>query len=148
MERRTQLVANTGMILGLTHLACVLIIQLLEQGTHGVVARHVKAKAEVLGLGAQLVALEGREKRERGDRAVYSDVVKDALGNYERGLKDGRERLGERERDAKRVLWGYGVGREEGSDKEKVLKEIARVYGELKREIREVERDVGRLRGK
>jgi len=48
------------------------------------------------------------------------------------------------------VLWGYGVGRKgEGeSSKEKVMKEVARVYGELVREIGEVGRDVERLKGR
>ena len=54
----------------------------------------------------------------------------------------------ERKGDAERVLWGYGVGREEGNEKGKVMKEIARVYSELERDLKEVGADVERLRGK
>ncbi len=78
---------------------------------------------------------------------VYTAPVREALENYMRNLRDGMDRGRERKGQAERVLWGYGVGREEG-DKEKVMKEIARVYGELKREVEEVGRDVERLRGK
>jgi len=55
--------------------------------------------------------------------------------------------LRERKDTAERILWGYGVGRED-RDKEKVMREIARVYKELQKEIAEVTRDVERLRGR
>jgi hypothetical protein len=92
-----------------------------------------------------------KEKAIRGEKMVYTDQVKDALQEYVRNLRDGRERLRERKKGAERVLWGYGVGRteDEGSaEKEKVMREIARVYGELVREVAEVGRDVERLRGR
>jgi hypothetical protein len=137
------------MVLGITHLATVLIIQILEQNKHGAVARHVKSKAEWLGLSARQLALEAKDKGARAERAVYTDGVRDALENYVRNLRNARDRLGEREREAKKLLWGYGVGREDGdSEKEKVMREIAKVYGELVREVREVGRDVAKLKGK
>ena len=92
--------------------------------------------------------LEVKEKATRAERLVYSPEVVDALQNYMRNLKDGQERLKERERDAKRVLWGYGVGRGEGGGegKEKIMKEIAKVYGALIQEVKEVGRDVEKLK--
>ena len=63
-----------------------------------------------------------------------------------RELRGGRERLRERGKLRERDLWGYGVGREDGG-KERVMREIARVFGELKQEVEEVRRDVERLRG-
>lgn len=63
-----------------------------------------------------------------------------------RELRGGRERLKERVKLKERDLWGYGVGREDGG-KERVMREIARVFGELCGEIEEVKRDVERLRG-
>jgi len=112
------------------------------------VARHVKTKAEYLSLSARQVELEVKEKATRAERLVYSPEVVDALQNYMRNLKDGQERLKERERDAKRVLWGYGVGRVEGGGegKEKIMKEIAKVYGALIQEVKEVGRDVEKLK--
>lgn len=92
-----------------------------------------------------------KEKAIRGEKLVYTDQVKDALQEYVRNLRDGRERLRERRNEAERVLWGYGVGRTEeegGGEKEKVMREIARVYGELVKEVAEVGRDVERLKGR
>lgn len=141
------LVWKTTTLLGIYHLAISLIIRILEQSKHGSIARQVKTKAEYLNVVAKTVELETEEKGVRGHKMVYTEEVNEALGNYMRNLRDGRERLRERRGDAERVLWGYGVGREEG-EKEKVMKEIARVYGELTRELREVGRDVERLEGK
>lgn len=78
---------------------------------------------------------------------VYTEEVTHALENYSRELRVGKERLKERRREAEGKLWGYGIGRDSG-DKEKVLKECARVYGELGRELRGVERDVQKLTGR
>lgn len=84
---------------------------------------------------------------------MYSDEVRAALENYVRELRDGWERGKERKRMAERTLWGYGVGRGEGEgggdgEKERVLRSVARKYGELSREVEEVARDVERLRGR
>lgn len=62
-----------------------------------------------------------------------------------RELRGGRERLKERGKLKERDLWGYGVGRED-ERKERQMREIARVYGELRGELEEVKRDVQRLR--
>lgn len=147
-DRRVNLVGNTNTLLMLHHLATTLVIQTLEQVSHGALARHIKARSEYLALKASQVLSEARSKRERGERAVYMDEVKHALENYVRELKIGQERGRERRMQAERVLWGYGVGREEGDGKAKVLRECARVYRELLREVEEVGRDVERLRGR
>lgn len=141
------MVGKTTTLLGTYHFAISLIIRMLEQSKHGSVARHLKTKAEYLSTVARTVELEAKEKGVRGHKMVYTNEVNDALENYMLNLRDGRERLRERKGDAERVLWGYGVGREDG-EKEKVMREIARVYGELTRELREVGRDVERLAGK
>ena len=88
-----------------------------------------------------------REKEGQAQAAVYTPLVRGALGNYAAALRDGQDRLGERERRAERALWGYGVGREDGGEKERVMREVARVYGELGREVEDVRRDVEKLRG-
>jgi len=75
---------------------------------------------------------------------IYTPEVSSALTNYKEHLRDGRARLRQRQKDAERELERYGVGRE---GKEKVMKEIARVYGEMVRQIKEVKRDIGRLKG-
>ncbi len=66
-----------------------------------------------------------------------------ALRNYAEHLRDSRSRLRQRQKDAEKELARYGVGRE---GKEKVMREIARVYGEMGRQIQEVKRDIERLK--
>jgi hypothetical protein len=150
-RRRRELVSKTTTLLGIYHLTISLIIRILEQNKHGAVARHVKTKAEFLSAQAKTVELEMKEKGVRGRGMVYSEEVNAALEHYMQNLRDGKERLRERKGDAERVLWGYGVGRKEGEggvEKEKVMREIARVYGELRRELGEVGKDVERLKGR
>lgn len=123
---------------------------MLETCKHGALGleRHYGVRMGYLaGLGER-VRLEALEKRGRGERAVYSEGVRGALAEYVRHLGDGRARLRERGEGAERVLWGYGVGRAEEGAKEKVMREVARVYGELVREIGEVGRDVEKLKGR
>jgi hypothetical protein len=144
-------VSKTTTLLGLYHLATTLVILILEQSVHGSVARHVKAHSELLALSAQSLDLQVKEKALRGEKMVYTEQVNSALREYVRNLRDGRERLREKKKEAERVLWGYGVGRTEeegGPEKEKVMKEIARVYGALVKELSEVGRDVERLKGR
>jgi len=127
------------------------VILILEQSVHGSVSRHIKAHSELLSLSAQSLNYQVKEKAIRGEKMVYTDQVKNALQEYVRNLRDGRERLRERKKGAERVLWGYGVGRTEeegGGEKEKIMREIAKVYGELVREVAEVRRDVEKLRGR
>jgi len=146
--RRSALVTKTTTILSNYHVATTLTIQHLEQSKHGSISRHIQTKSEFLALAAQQVNLDVKEKTLKGEKLVYTEEVKAALANYVREMRDGRERLGERKRGAERTLWGYGVGREDGGEKEKVMREIARVYGELCSEVREVGRDVERLSGR
>ena len=108
----------------------------------------MKSKIEFLSLSAQTLSLAAKEKASRGEKLVYSDEVKSALWEYMRGLKDARERARDRRKHAEKILWGYGVGRQDGGEKEKLMKEIARVYGEMMSEVKDVKKDVDKLRGK
>jgi hypothetical protein len=144
-------VSKTTTLLGLYHLATTLVVLVLEQSVHGSISRHVKAHSELLSLSAQSLNYQAKEKAMRGEKMVYTEQVKSALQEYVRHLRDGRERLRERRKGAERVLWGYGVGRTEvegGGEKEKVMREIARVYGEMVKELGDVGRDVERLKGR
>ncbi len=73
---------------------------------------------------------------------------------YGENLRDQRARLVMRRRDAERVLAGYGVAQEEDEDededrkmRERTMKEIARVWGEMENQLEGVRRDIGRLSG-
>ncbi|KAE8442055.1 hypothetical protein EG329_003912 [Mollisiaceae sp. DMI_Dod_QoI] len=149
-RRRVELVSKTTTLLGLHHLSHTLIILHLEQSKHGLLSRHLKARSEYLSLLAQQLSFLAKEKSIKGERIVYNDEVRDALETYMRHLKDARERLREKKGDAERVLWGYGVGRKEegGNEKERTMRSIADKYTILQKELKEVGRDVERLKGR
>lgn len=86
---------------------------------------------------------------------MYTPEIRRALVLYGENLRDGRARLGMRERDARRVLRGYGVGWEEdgedngeGRVQERTMREIARVWGEMEGQVEMVRRDIERLGGR
>lgn len=146
--RRTALVGKTTTVLGVYHVAITQVIRILEQNKHGSISRFYRTKSEYLEMSAKQLELEIKEKAVKGEKMVYTEEVKNALENYVRNLRDGTERLRERRKDAEKILWGYGIGRDDGKgDKERRMREIARVYGELVKEVGEVGRDVERLRG-
>ncbi|PQE27640.1 diphthamide biosynthesis protein [Rutstroemia sp. NJR-2017a BBW] len=145
---RVLLTNQTIHVLDLYHTLHRSIIQHLERQKHGPLSRHSVSKISHLSLSAQTLALELKERYLRGEKIIYDERTSAALGNYMRELKNGRERLKERERGLRRELWGYGVGREGDGGKEKVMREIARVYAELKVEVEDVGRDVEKLRGR
>lgn len=112
--------------------------------------KYYLTKMNSLALEVQRIELDAKEKALKGEKMVYTQDVVNALGRYMENLRDGKERLKDRKRGAERELWGYGVGRrqeEGGREKERVMREIARVYGELLKEVEETGKDVKRLRG-
>ncbi|RDW82312.1 hypothetical protein BP6252_03424 [Coleophoma cylindrospora] len=139
-QRRIGLVTKTTTLLGLYQMAITFTIHILEQNKHGAVSRNAKTKAEYLALSAKKEAAEAKILVGKAEKLVYTEDVKDALGNYERELRNGRERLKERRKMLERELWAYGIGREDDT-KERTMKEIARVYGEMVRELEEISLD-------
>jgi hypothetical protein len=146
--RRIDLVNKTFQVVEQYQKAIELAIFHLEKTTHGTVSQHIKARSEYLTLQALSVSLLVKEKETNARQMIYTKQVQRALGNYMQHLRVEKERINERTREAERILWGYGVGRDDRGEKEKVMREIARMYGIMKEEIESVERDVGRLQGK
>lgn len=122
--------------------ATELAIRILEQTKHGLLARSAAAKSELLKLQAQEEELNAKNAFIAAQNAVYTPEVIEALRNYTGHLRDARSRLRQREKDAEMELSRYGFGRE---PKEKVMKEIARVYGQMTKEVEEVKKDLERL---
>jgi len=112
--QRTTLTTLVLHLLTQYHVLTKTIIHILEQSKHGLISRHTQCKTEFLTLRAKEVALKGKEKVERAEGMVYTEKVKDALAVYLNELRGARERWGERGREARRVLLGYGVGRRGG----------------------------------
>lgn len=143
--QRLALVPLTVRVLEAYRAGIELIIRILEQYKHGQLARHVKSKSEFLSLEAQQLSFDTKILHQNALGAIYTPEVVQALRNYSEHLRDGRARLEQRQRDAERELERYGVGRQGGEGKEKVMREIARVYGEMQGQIKEVKRDLERL---
>ncbi|KAI9739489.1 MAG: hypothetical protein M1818_005177 [Claussenomyces sp. TS43310] len=128
-------------------LAMILCIQILERTVHGQVARSAKVRSELLALEVRTKAAEASILLPRVRDALYTPEVRGALRVYAEHLRDGRARLNQREKEARRELERYGVGRDDNRNKDKIMHEVARVYGEMGREVEGVREDLERLKG-
>jgi hypothetical protein len=79
-------------------------------------------------------------------RDVYDKQAIQALRTYGAHLRDARVRTEERVRGLKAELGEYGVGVEGGEGKERVMREMARVYGQMGRQMQDTKGDLDRLR--
>ncbi|KAK3493434.1 hypothetical protein B0T13DRAFT_51769 [Neurospora crassa] len=150
--------------------AYTLLIKTLE-AKHGPIARSLEFKASETALLAEKAEKESGLAVLGVKREVYTPEVKRALRECKEWLVGEQERIrGEIER-GEEVLGGYGVevhieeegggygggegeggGKEGGNrkrggdaEKEKVMREIARVYAQMEREVEVVRRDLERL---
>lgn len=96
----------------------------------------------MLSLSCSTTALEAEQKLRVAEGLVYGPEAVRALEVYREHLRDGRVRMESRKGGAERELGRYGVGRE----KERVMREVARVWGEMEGEMEEVRGDIERLR--
>ncbi|OBT85541.1 hypothetical protein VE02_05376 [Pseudogymnoascus sp. 03VT05] len=143
---RTEVANLTVRLLGIYTAQAAAVIRVLEQTTHGSLSRHSRAHAEFLSLSCCTTALESQQKCRTAENLVYGPEATRALKVYSEHLRDGRVRMEGRRGGAERELGRYGWGREGG--KERVMREIARVWGEMEGEGEEVRGDIGRLRGR
>jgi hypothetical protein len=60
-------------------------------------------------------------------------------------LRDAKVRAGERVKGLKAELGEYGVGVERGETKERTMREMARVYREMGRQMEDAKGDLARL---
>lgn len=129
------------------------LIRILE-AKHGPIARSLEFRATEVMLAAQRQETEAETALWQARRDVYTPEVARALGNYMGHLRDARGRLGEAIRNLRAELEAYGVegnsgqGQDEGrgrKTKEKTMREMARVYKEMGRQVDEVKADLERL---
>ncbi|EAW25066.1 uncharacterized protein NFIA_105540 [Aspergillus fischeri NRRL 181] len=133
-------------------------VVLLERVKHGALSRATKAKAEHLALVAQ--GVEAKLSIIKLDTAatLYTPEVVTALDRYRQHLRESRQRLEEKQRKVLEELKGYeGVDSTEAhepsarSNKEHFesgpMREIARRYGSLVKEIEAVKLEIQRLSG-
>lgn len=118
------------------------------EAKHGGVARSLELRAGAVSVGARRGAAEVGAALWAARAEVYKPEAVAALAAYARHLKDGRARLGENIRSLEGELRAYGVGTEaddEDTGKERTMKEMARVYRDMERQIEEVRTDLERL---
>ncbi|KAK0719010.1 hypothetical protein B0T21DRAFT_295261 [Apiosordaria backusii] len=119
------------------------LIKSLE-AKHGPISRSLEYSAAETALVAQKQELEIKSAGRAVKREVYSPEVVTALENYGRHLRDAKGRLGERIKGLEGELGEY-YRRDGERDKERKMKEMARVYVDMGRQLEEVRKDLERL---
>lgn len=132
--------SNTISSLLATHTAHLATqIRHLELHTHGTLSRHTHARATYLSTVAAGIEAKVQILALQAQQAMYTPAVQRALTAYAAHLRDFRESLSEREEVLGRELELYhdvgGVG----------LKECARRYGVVGKEIEVVKAEIARL---
>lgn len=120
----------------------------LERTTHGLHARHTKARSAHLSAVATALAKRIQMVYLQRRNMVYKPEVQVALRNYQRHLEEVMVGLEGREEELRAVLKEYddvGQDVDDGQGPRGVMREVGRRYGEVLREIELVEKDIARL---
>jgi hypothetical protein len=151
---RARLAAATALT-SLLHEQTAVLSQLLRalEAKHGPVARSLELRATEAALTAQRQEAEAETALWVARRDTYTPEAVAALANYATHLRDAKARLNEAVHTLRGELAAYGVGvpgeggTVEGSKggKEKVMREMARVYRDMGRQVEEVRGDMERL---
>jgi hypothetical protein len=124
------------------------LAQLLRalEAKHGPIARSLEFRATEAALTAQRQEAEAETALWVARRDTYTPEAARALANYASHLRDAKARLNEAIHSLKAELEAYGVqGEGGGGGKEKVMREMARVYRDMGRQVEEVRGDLERL---
>ncbi len=123
----------------------------LERTTHGLHARHTKARSAHLGAVAAALAKRIEVLYLQSRNRVYNVDVQGALGNYQRhlaavgrGLEERQGMLGEVVREFDDVGMDGG-GLDSGHGQRGLMREVGRRYGEILREIEVVKEEMAKL---
>ncbi|TPX07826.1 uncharacterized protein E0L32_010513 [Thyridium curvatum] len=131
------------------------------EAKHGTVARSLELRAEDVALAAQRAEVRADTALWTARRDVYSPAARSALRGYAAHLRDSTLRMEESLRTLEAQLGEYGVSaggegekgrRRDGSGgggggegKERTMREMARVYREMGKQLEEVRGDLERL---
>ena len=128
-----------------TYTKCLAHLVRSLEAKHGVVARSLELRATDVALQAQRVDADAQSALRNLAKEVYSPEAIAALRNYAAHVQDAKLRATDRLRSLQAELGEYGVGATGGEGKEKMMREMARVHGEMTRQIEEVKKDLERL---
>ncbi|CAM1509276.1 Fc.00g030150.m01.CDS01 [Cosmosporella sp. VM-42] len=115
------------------------------ESKHGVIARSLELRASEVALQAQRHEVDAQQTMYAVQGEVYTPEMITALKNYAAHLRDAKIRGEERIRGLRAELGEYGIGVDGGEGKEKMMREMARVYREMGRQMDDVENDLERL---
>ena len=153
-----RLAAGTSLvsILGRHSAAVAGLVRALE-AKHGAVARSLELRAGDVALAAGRQAREAEMALWSARRDTYTPEARAALRNYAKHLRDSKLRVGESIRTLRAELAAYGAAAAKGGDggegreaagdrsRERMMREMARVYRDVNRQIEEARRDLDRL---
>lgn len=122
----------------------VLLAQCIET-KHGPITTSLEFRAKEASLLAQTTEVEAKRAIDTLYHEFYSPKMVSALQNYTTHLEDAKTRAKERVRNVQRSLEQYGVGAEDGGEKEQLMRELARARNDITRQVDEVTRDLRRL---
>ncbi|OIW27904.1 hypothetical protein CONLIGDRAFT_453910 [Coniochaeta ligniaria NRRL 30616] len=146
-------------LLALHATALHLLIRPLES-KHGNAARNLELRAVEISLSSLHQQHSANVLLNSTRKEIYTPQATAALRNYAAHLRDARGRVKEEIRGLRAQLGGYGVvvgvddGEEDGQDegkgqgdegRERMLREMARVYRDMGRQVEEVRGDLERL---
>ncbi|KAG9257638.1 uncharacterized protein F5Z01DRAFT_694947 [Emericellopsis atlantica] len=120
------------------------LIRTLES-KHGVIARNLDLRATEASLEARHVHQNVEMALHTTTGEVYSSDAMAALNKYALHLKDAKARTGERIKSLTAELGDYGVGVPGGEAKERTMREMARVYRDMARQVEDAKGDLKRL---
>ncbi|KAH7366878.1 hypothetical protein B0T11DRAFT_348017 [Plectosphaerella cucumerina] len=143
---RIALASSLAALLAKHRSAADMLIKSLE-GKHGIVARSLELRAEEVSLLARKGRGDALAAKDALAADVYSPDAVQALVAYSAHLRDARAQVQEAIAAARAELEEYGVGVPGEEAKEARMREMAKAYRNMERELEEVTRDLNRLRG-
>ncbi|CAP61272.1 uncharacterized protein PODANS_3_11300 [Podospora anserina S mat+] len=145
LRSRLSLAVSVSSLLDQQILILSKLIRSLE-AKHGPISRWLEYSASERALVAQKQELEIKSVGRALKKEVYSPEVATALGNYSRHLRDAKSRLGERIKGLEGELGEYHH-QDASTEREKTrkMREMARVYADMGRQLDEVRKDLERL---
>lgn len=135
-----------------THAGVLALLARSLDAKHTLVARHLELSSHVVALEAQREDVAAQNVRAKAQETVYAPEAVRALQAYAHHLHDAKTRAEEGVRALTTELAAYGAcveGIEVGggdSSKEKKMREVARVYKDMGKQIEEVRTDLERLK--
>ncbi|KAK4656377.1 hypothetical protein QC762_311300 [Podospora pseudocomata] len=145
LRSRLSLAVSVSNLLDQQILILSKLIRSLE-AKHGPISRWLEYSASERALVAQKQELEIKSVSRALKKEVYSPEVATALGNYSRHLRDAKSRLEERIKGLEGQLGEYHH-QDASTEREKTrkMREMARVYADMGRQLDEVRKDLERL---